>query len=63
MMEMHKGHWTRTHTKSGKDALFWISDQEPREHVQKLDTSNVGPMPPEDLDKELSRRSLVNGSK
>ncbi len=24
-----KGHWTRTHTNSGKDVLFWISDHEP----------------------------------
>ena len=28
MGESGKGHWTRTHTKSGKDVLFWISDQE-----------------------------------
>jgi hypothetical protein len=29
MSETGKGHWTRTHTKSGKDVLFWISDPEP----------------------------------
>ncbi len=29
MSETGKGHWTRTHTISGKDALFWISAQEP----------------------------------
>ena len=63
MTEMHKGHWTRTLTRSGKDVLFWISDQEPREHVQKPDISPAGLVPPEDSDKEMSRRSLVNGSK
>jgi hypothetical protein len=63
MTEIHRGYWTRTHTKSGKDVLSWISDQEPRDHIEKPDISNVGLMPPEDSSNGMSRINLSNGSR